>query len=175
LVRVEPPAAPAGPLTGCVLYPTAQADIQKNTLQVKVSIDAAPDSIRPDMLVQVTFLAPPAPKSAEIAANPLRILVPRSMVESGEGGARVWVADQATGVARLRMVQLGSITGEFVEVVSGLSPTDKLIAGGGEGLSDGERIRVTGEEAGHAAPAAPSGSTVKPSRLMPAADHKMGK
>jgi HlyD family secretion protein len=171
MVRIETPAAPGGPLSGCVLYPTAQADIQKNTLQVKVSIDNPPDSLRPDMLVQVTFLAPPVAKSAEAALQPLRVLVPRSAIEGGEGGPRVWIADQAAGVARLRTVQLGGMAGEFVEVTSGLSPTDKLIAGGHEGLSDGDRIRVTGEEAGQAAPAQPSSSAVKPSRLVPAGHH----
>jgi RND family efflux transporter MFP subunit len=174
MVRVETPAAPRGPLTGCVLYATAQADIQKNTLQVKVSIDGPPDSVRPDMLVQVTFLAPPVPKSAEVDSHSLRILVPRSMVESNEGGNRVWIADQAAGVARLKPVQLGSMAGEFVEVTAGLSPTDKLIAGAREGLSDGERIRVTGEDAGQAAPVMPSGAAVKPSHLMPAGEHKHG-
>jgi RND family efflux transporter MFP subunit len=174
MVRIETPAAPAGPLTGRVLYATAQADIQKNTLQVKVSIDAPPDSLRPDMLVQVTFLAPPVPKSADAAAQRLHVLVPRSMIEGGDGGPRVWVADRAAGVARLRPVQLGGMAGEFVEVVSGLSPTDKLIAGGREGLNDGERIRVTGEEAGPSAPIMSTGSTVKPSRLMPAMEQKPG-
>ena len=46
------------PLTGQVLTATSIADIQKNTLQVKVAIDAPPPVIKPDMLVQVTFLAP---------------------------------------------------------------------------------------------------------------------
>ena len=36
--------------------------------------------------------------------------------------------------------------GELVEVVSGLSSADKVIAAGREGLRDGERIRVTGED-----------------------------
>src|SRR5262249_23307839 len=35
-VKIETPAAPGGPLDGVVLFPTSQADIQKNTLQVKV-------------------------------------------------------------------------------------------------------------------------------------------
>ena len=36
---------------------TAQADIQKNTLQVKVAIDHPPPQIKPEMLARVTFLA----------------------------------------------------------------------------------------------------------------------
>src|SRR5207249_6473462 len=77
-VKIETPAAPGGPLDGVVLYATSQADIQKNTLQVKVAIQAPPVTLRPDMLVQVRFLAPPAPKSVGGASQqPLRLLIPR--------------------------------------------------------------------------------------------------
>src|SRR5262249_4144276 len=126
-------------------FPTAQADRAKNTLEVKVALKAPPSTLRPDMLVQVTFLAPPTPRGAG-TAEPLRLLVPRVLVETGEGGARVWVADQAGGVARLRAVKLGAASAELVEVVDGLNAGDRLIAGGREGLREGERITVTGED-----------------------------
>jgi HlyD family secretion protein len=161
-VKIEAAAAPGGPLDGEVLFSTSQADIQKNTLQVKVAIKAPPPTLRPDMLVQVTFLAPPAPKSTGTPSEVLRLLVPRQLVESGESGSRVWVADQAAGVARLRAVKLGAVAGELVEVVEGLAPTDRLIAGGREGLRDGQRITVTGEEAD---PAAPRRTGSSPGRL----------
>jgi hypothetical protein len=60
-----------------------------------------------------------------------------------------------------------------VGVVEGLSPADKLIAGGREGLRDGQRITVTGEDADLAAPSPDGGA--KLSRLPGAggaADHK---
>ncbi|MHB8973128.1 MAG: efflux RND transporter periplasmic adaptor subunit [Pirellulaceae bacterium] len=52
------------PLSGQVLTAISIADIQKNTLQVKVAIDAPPPVMKPDMLVQVIFLAPEKPRSA---------------------------------------------------------------------------------------------------------------
>ena len=55
-------AALAKPLAGEVLWVTTRADIQKNTLQVKVSITDPPQVITPEMLAQVTFLAPPQPE-----------------------------------------------------------------------------------------------------------------
>jgi RND family efflux transporter MFP subunit len=145
-VRIETPAAPGGPLDGEVLFPTSQADIQKNTLQVKVAVKGPPPTLRPDMLVQVTFLAPPPPRAASAAAEPLRLLVPRRLVESGEGGHHVWVADQAAGAARRKAVKLGAASGELVEAVEGLNAADRLIAGGREGLRDSLRITVTGED-----------------------------
>jgi RND family efflux transporter MFP subunit len=165
-VKIETPAAPGGPLDGEVLFATAQADIQKNTLQVKVAVRSPPPMLRPDMLAQVTFLAPAEPgKGSGPGPEPLRLLVPRDLVEAGEGGGHVWVADQAAGVARRKAVKLGAAAGPLVEVVEGLNAADRLIAAGREGLSDGERVTVTGEEAPPAAGARPSaGRTVPPSR-----------
>jgi RND family efflux transporter MFP subunit len=155
LVKIETPAVPAGPLDGATLFLTSQADIQKNTLQVKVAIKGRHATIRPDMLVQVTFLAPPRPMVPNLEAEPLRLLIPRSLVTPIEGGPRVWTADQAAGVARLKAIKLGMESGEWVEVVEGLQATDRLIAGDREGLRDGQRITVAGEEApGSSLPAA---------------------
>jgi RND family efflux transporter MFP subunit len=144
-VQIETPAAPGGPLLGEVLFPTSQADIQKNTLQVKVAVKDPPPTLRPDMLVQVTFLALAAPKGTGTGSEPLRLLVPRQLVESSEGGSRVWVADQAAGVARQKAITLGRAGSDLVEVVQGLNAADRLIVDGREGLRDGQRITVTGE------------------------------
>jgi RND family efflux transporter MFP subunit len=145
-VLVETPAAPGGPLEGEVLFATSQADIQKNTLQVKVAIKDPPPTLRPDMLVQVTFLAPASPQNTDAGSEPLRLLVPRQLVEFGDGSTRVWVAEQAAGVARQKPVKLGQAGGDLVEVVEGLNAGDRLIVSGREGLRDGQRITVTGEE-----------------------------
>ncbi len=156
-VKIETPAAPGGPLLGEVLFPTSQADIQKNTLQVKVAIDKPPSTLRPDMLVQVTFLAVASARPAQDETPPLRLLVPRSLVENAGEKPTVWLADQAAGVARRRVVKLGPAGSEgLVEVLEGLNATDKIIASGRDGLNDGARITVTGEERTPAAPAAPA-------------------
>jgi multidrug efflux pump subunit AcrA (membrane-fusion protein) len=163
-VRIETPAVHGGPLEGAVLAATSQADIQKNTLQVKVAVKAPPPVLKPDMLVQVTFLAPATPRTTPTDSEPLRLLIPRQLVESAESGARVWVADQARGVACHRPVKLGTgSSSDLVEVVEGLTATDKLVAGGREGLRDGQRITVTGEDPGLGSTAHEVGS--KPARL----------
>jgi hypothetical protein len=55
-----------------------------------------------------------------------------------------------TGRAEQQAVELApgerDRTGESVEVVSGLQPTDKLIATGLEQLTPGLRVKVVGEE-----------------------------
>ncbi len=141
-------AALAAPLTGEVVAVTSQADIQKNTLQVKVLIHDPPAVIKPEMLVQVTFLAPEQPGSKDIAAqDPLRQLIPKELVKATPDGTTVWVADLQASRARQVAVQLGKASTErLVEVAQGLTATDKLIVSGRDDLSPGKRIRVVGEE-----------------------------
>ncbi|HUS40511.1 MAG TPA: efflux RND transporter periplasmic adaptor subunit, partial [Pirellulales bacterium] len=146
--RIETPSVPDG-VDGEVIGVTSQADIQKNTLQVKVAVVDPPDVIRPEMLGQVTFLAPePTESETNESEERLRILIPRQLVASGEEGTYVWLADRTVNVAQRRMVTLGRAgTEDLVEIVSGLTPTDKLISGGREGLDQGDRISVTAEDA----------------------------
>lgn len=141
-------AALAAPLTGEVVAVTSQADIQKNTLQVKVLIHDPPAVIKPEMLVQVTFLAPEQPGSKDIAdQDPLRQLIPKELVKSTPDGTTVWVADLQTSRARQQPIQLGKAgTDRLVEVAQGLTATDKLIVLGRDDLSSGKRIRVVGED-----------------------------
>ena len=137
-------AALSQAITGKVLSVTTRADIQKNTLQVKVGIDAPPEVIKPEMLAKVTFLAPAVVGDVVEGEQPLRIFVPQSLVN----GDAVWVADVSAKLARLQPVEVGrsSASGGLVEVISGLNPTDKLIVAGRESLSDAARIHVAGED-----------------------------
>ena len=136
--RIETAAA-AQPMEGEVLQATAQADIQKNTLSVKVAVLSPAEGLRPEMLCQVTFLAAAGPKQGDA---PSRLYVPRALVEDG----RVWVADRAAGVARARIAKTGKVANELVEILSGLSAGERLIVSGREGLRDGTAIRVTAED-----------------------------
>lgn len=161
-VRIETDAVPGGPLEGEVLFKTSQADIQKNTLQVKVAVKSPPADLKPDMLVRLTFLAVPSPGAKKEMTEQLRLLVPRQLVETGEGGTRVWVADQVAGEARSRPVKVGpAASNDLVEITEGLAEADRIISGGREGLRDGERITVTGEDAAVGITAGGTGPTSK--------------
>lgn len=145
-VKIETAAMQGQTLDGEVLVVTSQADIQKNTLAIKTSITNPSQTLKPDMLCQVTFLAPPrtsGPKPS--GSEPYRLLVPRQVVDTSAGNG-VWVVDLLSGTARRRTVELGLAMGELVEIVSGLSLSDKPIVGGREGLQEGSRVRVVGED-----------------------------
>jgi multidrug efflux pump subunit AcrA (membrane-fusion protein) len=113
-----------------------------------VAINDPSQQVTPEMLGQVTFLS----QRPAVAANageqqPLRIMAPRQLINDGDGGATIWVADVANGVARNASVQLGRAGDEqLVEITSGLTPTDKLIVAGRESLAERKRIRIAGED-----------------------------
>jgi hypothetical protein len=145
-VRIET-ASVAEPMAGEVLRVTSQANIQKNTLEVKVAILDPPPAVRPEMLVQATFLAPETPgASGDGARQVARLLVPRAVVEEDGTERFVWVA-AADGTARRRRVTLGNAVADgLVETLEGLETTDKLISGGRERLQEGDRIHISGED-----------------------------
>ena len=135
------------PLTGEVLFLTGFANIQKNTLEVKVSVDDPPAVLKPEMLVDVTFLAPDMEESDQQPTEQFRLFVPQSLVLREGDVAFVWVADVAEQLARRQRVVLGeNQTSNFIEVTDGLTAASRLIASGREQLADGDRIRITGEE-----------------------------
>ena len=140
-------AALKEPLSGEVTSITSTADIQKNTLQVKVKILDPPEVIRPEMLAQATFISPESTKPvSEESQEKLRLLVPRDLVLSEGETHHVWVADRVNRQAVKRTISLGRAGDEvLVEVVSGLTATDKLISSGQEGIEDGQRIRIGSE------------------------------
>ena len=140
-------ASSADTIRGRVLQASSSANIQKNTLDVKVELLDPPANVSPEMLVTATFLAPESfVKSTDEFIQPERILIPRKLVQSADSGATVWIVD-ASGRAELRAISLGKVTlGELIEVIGGLNPTDKLIASAIEGLRQGAWVEVSGED-----------------------------
>ena len=120
-----------------------EADVQKNTLQVKVAIlDPSPE-IKPEMLARARFLAMPDPNSAKEEATARQLFVPESAVHELAGETFVWLADQVDEIAHRRPITPGRAVVEGWRAVSdGLRPGDRVIVHGPANLADGQRIRV---------------------------------
>lgn len=145
-VRIET-ASVKTPLDGFVLQATSVANIQKNTLEVKVAIKNPPPTVRPEMLVTATFLAPPQAAATGEKQSRERLLVPKQLLVTSDRGSGVWIVDPA-GLAEFRSIRVGQAgEGSLVEVLEGLTPTDKIISGGREGLQAKDRVTITGEDA----------------------------
>jgi HlyD family secretion protein len=149
VVEVED-VLPGRKLTGTVLYDTHLANIARNSVPVKVALaDDPPPQLRPEMIASVRFQAPARtsrPKSEVVR----RMVVPRRLVNFQGDQPAVWVVDQSRGRADLRSVELApgekERSGESVEVVGGLNPTDKLVSSGLESMRPGLRVRIAGED-----------------------------
>jgi HlyD family secretion protein len=126
---------------GIVTRVVHQADLQKNTLQVKVAITAPSPELKPEMLARVRFV-PHAEVNGATTQSSQSVFAPESLIRP-EG---VWVVDGKTSTATLRKVQPGeSRFSGWVSIREGLFPGDQLIAGDITHLHEGARVRVTGE------------------------------
>jgi RND family efflux transporter MFP subunit len=119
-----------------------EADVQKNTLQVKVAIEDPTEELKPEMLARARFLSVTEGDAAP-GATAQALFVPRAAATRVDGQAFVWLADQIERVARRRAVTLGRATSEdWVAVATGLQPGDRVILDAPAGLTEGQRIRL---------------------------------
>ncbi len=156
LVRPGQPAVieiedvlPGIKLQGLVLSDTHFANVARNSVPVKVALpDGPPPQLRPEMIASVRFISPKGTSDAPKSETVRRLIVPRRLVRMEGEQAKIWIVDASTGRAVQRTIELvpGPQIGDVAEVVSGLQPTDKLIASNLEQMSPGLRVKVTGEE-----------------------------
>ena len=145
-VRVDVPLADAAEITigqacevvveilpdqvfrGEVIRITNQADLQKNTLQIKVRlIDPAP-ILKPEMLARVRILGGSSSSGAHAAVRPA-VLVPESTIRDSDGNASVLTVRNrhaGTGVlVRVPVIVLGR-DGGWARVEGELRPGDLI-------------------------------------------------
>lgn len=139
VVDVLPDRRYAGRVTRIV----HEADIQKNTLEVKVAIKNPTPQLKPEMLARVKFLAR---SQAQTGATAQRILIPEKTLQQRSGStAAVWVATVNQRASK-REITLGRHQeAGWIETLSGLQPGDTLIAESEKTLKEGQRIKITGE------------------------------
>ncbi len=166
--EISTEALPDQTLHGTVTRLVHEANIQRNTVQVKVAIEDPSEALRPEMLCRVRFVTSAdarvnspaedsvgatdgaAPAAMLMPVLPLRLILNRA----GEAGD-VWTIDNA-GDARgdtavLRRVAFAPYGPDDAAIRSGLNAGDRAIADPDPSLRPGIRVRVIGE-AGHGEP-----------------------
>ncbi|MEZ6092146.1 MAG: efflux RND transporter periplasmic adaptor subunit [Pirellulaceae bacterium] len=139
-------ASSGGMIHGRVLQATSSANIQKNTLEVKVELINPPPSVSPEMLVTATFLAPTTENQRNQATDTERLFVPEQLIQSDDSGTYVWIVD-ADELAQRRSIATGTASaGGLMEIKTGLTVTDKLIASDTSRLSESSPVIVTGDD-----------------------------
>jgi HlyD family secretion protein len=130
-----------------------EANIQKNTVQVKVALIESGDAtagLKPEMLMRVRFHGPSGPGAgsaggeAQAAPAGYALLVPRTAVTPGAAGAsQVWIVDQARQAAAVRHIRLGAEASDgWVQILEGLQPGDRVIVQPSAALRPGTRVRI---------------------------------
>jgi RND family efflux transporter MFP subunit len=135
-------------IQGRLLQPTSQANVQRNTLEVKVELIDPPETVKPEMLVTATFLAPdlPADSAEEMDTQSEVLLLPTPLIQSDGDSKYVWIVD-AQQLAQQQRIEVGAaLEGSLMEIKSGLQITDKVIVTGADQLRPGSRVVVTGED-----------------------------
>ncbi|HET9983123.1 MAG TPA: efflux RND transporter periplasmic adaptor subunit [Longimicrobiales bacterium] len=145
-VRREQPAEvvldayPEQTFRGHVRQVVPTADRQKATVLVRVAIDSEDGRILPEMGARVVF---GEPGGAQAAALPARVYAPAGAVRSEGGKEVVWVV--VDGRSRRREVEAGPVMGGEREVRRGLSGGETLVLEPPAELTDGGRVKVTGD------------------------------
>lgn len=164
--QITTEALPGRTLSGRVVRVVHEANLQRNTIQMKVSIEDPPPALRPEMPVRVRFHAAPAADAEQAgrkkAANDgrpgetigpvspgLRLVLPAEALRDRTATkASVWKVKWSDGgdrLAALTDVELGETDDGQVEIRAGLRVGDRVIVEPPPGLADGDRVRVAGE------------------------------
>jgi RND family efflux transporter MFP subunit len=128
-------AFPSRPYRGTVETIVPTADRAKATVLTKIRFLDRDERVLPEMSAKVAFLAEPLPETAAP-----RLAVPSAAVVKREGRSTVFVVRDARAVET--PVETGSLTGQLVEVRSGLAPGDRVVLNPPENLKSGARVKA---------------------------------
>lgn len=133
--------------TGTVTRFVHQADIGKNTVQVKVEIDDPSPLLKPDMLARVKFHATgsgrgDAGEQAGAGTAGSTVAIKQSAVMRHDGMTHVWLVSPEDQRLVHRKVTLGGERDDgWIDILEGLSPGDAVVASPTNELEEGMRVR----------------------------------
>lgn len=124
-------------MAGKIIEIAGRADERTGSFQVEIALpDVA--GLRSGQIATATLVAGRAPGRTALSVPATALFAARA------GEAFVWRYDAARGVVRPALVRVGAVGERGVEVLSGLSPGDRIVATGVDRLSDGARVTVSG-------------------------------
>jgi RND family efflux transporter MFP subunit len=117
---------------GEIVRTAASIDAATRTMQVEIRLPNEDDKLLPGAFVQVTL-------GVEASGA---LTIPTNVLLFRPEGPRV-AAVLADGKVSLRAVKMGRNFGEAIEVLDGLTPTDKLVLNPSDSLSDGDVVVIS--------------------------------
>ena len=108
------------------------ADIETRTFGVKIDIDNPEGDIKPGMIANVVIGMD----------NISSILIPIDAITDDIEGSFVFVYDEATETVEKRIVEVGEVYTDKIQVTSGLEDGEWIVFQGQYGLLDGEKVNA---------------------------------
>lgn len=152
-VEVLTEALPGRSFKGKVIRLVQEANIQKNTVQVKAAVLESARDLKPEMLVRVRFLSRQEANPAGAAGSPTDVVLApvAAIVDRTERTAACWIVDLDGPRARRVEVQLGSEGPPgWIAVKGGLRAGDKVVVDPPAVLREGARVAPREAEGGGA-------------------------
>ncbi len=128
-----------------------EADLQRNTLQAKVSLLETDPRLRPEMLCRAEFLAAAvqadgAPGGYSRPGGTVVFVPAHALFDREEDRASVWAVDPLEARLERRTVRIGpSQRDGYLEVAEGVNPGEKVVLDPDPGLTAGQRVRINEE------------------------------
>ena len=143
-VEVSSTILPEEKFNGIVTRILGEADLQRNTLQVKVSLLNPNPKLRPEMLCRAKFFGSNSENHSE--NQEVKVFVSEIVPMSSQNAeVELFVISKNGNQAEQRRVKFGNLIKEgFIEVLEGLLPGDKIIINPAPKLIAGDRIKVVG-------------------------------
>lgn len=146
--RITTAMLPGQTFTGVVTRVVGQADIQRNTLQVKVSVIEPSPRLRPEVLCRVEFWRDMVAARTGSGIGRHALWIPlEALQDEFATEQKVWVVDQFTHRATRRAIRLSDArTHNHRLVLEGLRANENVILGNPDGLEEGRLVRRISEQ-----------------------------
>ena len=141
-VEITSSIFPAKVFQGKVTRILGEADLQRNTLQVKVSLLNPDPKLRPEMLCRAKFFDTGTSSTKE--KQHVKIFIPQFIRSSNlSEDAVLWVLSVDGNHAEQRKVSFGTEVREaYIEISSGLRAGDKIILNPPPQIKEGDRVKI---------------------------------
>ena len=145
VVEISSSILPDQTFDGKITRILGEADLQRNTLQVKVQILNPHPRLRPEMLCRAKFFGTSTTKQEE--HSNLGIFVRKEAFDDQTASTSekiLWVISQDGKSCEKRIVSFGEVfEGKFIEVTTGLLPGEQVILNPPLNLRIGDSVKVT--------------------------------
>ncbi len=130
------PAYPNETFRGAITRISPVADLPARTFSAEITVDNGAGKLRGAVYANVSITAKP-----KINA----LVIPMNAIVMREDQHTVFVVDDE-GVISRKVLTIGAVSENLVEILDGLSDTDRIVIGGQNKLREGSKIKLEGQE-----------------------------